>query len=153
MLEASRGKTNASGHDLLSDQALDPFHAPVHRGSVPHELRVIGVFGGQNLRSPERIQDLKLSVVALYQISEAHDLLHHGLYGGDEPVRLLYGEGLAGKRLGHDQLAVSRGRALQEGNRIEIRRARNVRELSTNAVLRWEYKPGSTLFVVRARLC
>ena len=24
----------------------------------------------------------------------------------------------------------------------------NVRELSTNAVLRWDYKPGSTLFVV-----
>ena len=103
MLKASRGKTNASGYDLLSDQVLDPFHAPVHRGSVPHEIRVIGVFGGQNLRSPERVQDLKLSVVALYQIPEASDLLHDSLYGGDEPVRLLYGEGLAGKRLGHDQ--------------------------------------------------
>ena len=101
MLETSWGKTNASDQDLFSHPGLDPFHGLIPRSSVAQELRVIGVFGDQNLGSPERVQDLKLCVMALHQISEVGDLLQHGLHRGDEPVRLLYSKGLVGKRLIH----------------------------------------------------
>jgi len=92
VLEPPGWETDASGQNLVPNKLLDPFDGSVDLSPAFLELTVVRVFCLQHLRSPKRVQDLKLPAVSVQMTSKTLDLRYQRFHLANEAVGLFHRE-------------------------------------------------------------